>query len=85
MKNNNIFIKVGIDYHEDCTPIISDGKYFFALGDHLVPGRYEMCVEVADKYGFSKDNDSHFEDFKYFYDENGHIVYKMIQKNKAEN
>lgn len=77
MKNNNVFMRVGTDYHDDCTPIISDGKYFFALGEYT-HGIYTMCCEVADDIGFSKDNDSHFEDFRYFYDKNGKPLYKMI-------
>lgn len=71
MKNKNIFIEIGTDYHNENTPIISDGRYYFALGDYI-NGTYVACVEVADKYGYCKDNDSHFEDFEPFYEENNH-------------
>lgn len=78
MKSSNVFYKVGTDYHDNFTSIISDGKYFFALGDHIVQGRYEMCVEVSDQNGSTKDNDSRFESFEYFYDNSGNILYRMI-------
>lgn len=77
MKNTNIFIKVGSCYYNDTIPVISDNKYFFTL-ELYKDGIYIDCLEVADKFGTSKDNDSHTASFKPVY-ENGSLVgYKMV-------
>ncbi len=76
MEDKN-FTEINSTYHNKI--IISNGKTFFELGDYIIPNRYEMCVEVADIYGNSKNNDSNFEDFEYFYNINGEKIYKIIK------
>lgn len=61
-----IFKQIGIDYHDECSPIVSDGNKFFVL-DLLGDGSYGTCTEVLDKYGFSTYNDINVKNFKALY------------------
>lgn len=61
-----IFKQVGVDYHDDYSPVVSDGKQFFVL-DLLGDGSYGTCTEVMNENGLSKDNDSNSKVFKALY------------------
>lgn len=61
-----IFKQIGLDYHDNHSLIVSDGKQFFVL-DLLGDGSYGTCTEVLNKDGLSKDNDSNVKNFKALY------------------
>ena len=64
--NINVYKQVGIDYHDKCSPIVSDGKKFFAL-DLLGQGNYGTAIEVADENGGSLD-DRNIRSFRTLYE-----------------
>lgn len=61
-----IFKQIGIDYHDECSPVVSDGNKFFVL-DLLGDGSYGTCTEVLDKDGSSTNNDINTKTFKALY------------------
>ena len=61
-----IFKQIGVDSHDESSPVVSDGNKFFVL-DSLGDGSYGTCTEVLNKDGLSKDNDSNVKNFKALY------------------
>ena len=61
-----IFKQIGVDSHDESSPVVSDGNKFFVL-DSLGDGSYGTCTEVLDKDGSCKNNDSNTKAFKALY------------------